>query len=97
MKKGAAVSLQLSLRTTGQATSSMADHRQHPRAARLALRTPPEQCNDPCMRAPIRRRVQVRLAAVRSIARIEAARSGSRTNVLAELLTTETDRTGHYR
>ena len=40
--------------------------------------------------------VQVRLAAVRSIARIEAARSGSRTNVLAELLTTETDRTGHY-
>jgi hypothetical protein len=38
--------------------------------------------------------VQVRLAAVRSIARIEAARCGSRTNVLAELLTTETDRAG---
>ena len=36
----------------------------------------------------------MRLAAVRSIARIEAARCGSRTNVLAELLTTETDRAG---
>ena len=55
------------------------------------MRTPLLHCNDPCMRSE---EVQVRLAAVRSIARIEAARCGSRTNVLAELLTTETDRAG---